>query len=134
MTRHEIIQKMVKYYESHIDEWNQIARDYLEAVCDYDNIWYPMDNFNDFLCGAEPLDIVKNIDWHSFNPYDDFFKCGIYGYESSNTEDYDFYLCNSDMDEILTLFEADEITLWNEPSEIANQYFEEKEKAEAEEA
>jgi len=48
---------------------------------------YDMESFNDFLCGLEPLEIVKQVSPSKFNPNNDYFIMGIYGIESITEEE-----------------------------------------------
>ena len=56
----------------------------LESINAYDGAfedaeYYPMDEFDEFMAGKSPLDIVRAVDYGDFNPNDDYFKFDAYG-------------------------------------------------------
>lgn len=76
---------MIKY-EDKIEQIKSILDNYdldtLVSCCSYldgDNAFYPMDNFDDVLCGFEPWDVVRAAHYGEFCPTDSYFRFNAYG-------------------------------------------------------
>lgn len=82
----------MKKYEDKIEQieniLNSLDLDELIICCsclDGDNAIYPMDDFNDILCGIEPWDIARAAYYGEFYPTDNYFRFNVYGnLESAN--------------------------------------------------
>lgn len=76
---------MIKY-EDKIEQIENILDNYdldtLVSCCSYldgDNAIYPMDNFDDVLCGFEPWDVARAVHYGEFCPTDSYFRLNAYG-------------------------------------------------------
>ena len=92
------LENLVETTFDEIDD--EVFWDMLEALDSYNGCldcdrWYSMDELDDFLYGKTPTEILSEC--REIDVYDDYFKCGIYGWESGDREydscyrDYDIY-------------------------------------------
>jgi hypothetical protein len=72
-------------YEDKIEQiksiLNNLDLDELISCCSYldgDDAIYPMDDFDELLCGREPLDIVRMAYYGEFCPADSYFRFNVY--------------------------------------------------------
>ena len=73
-------------YEDKIEQIKNILDNYdldtLVSCCSYldgDNAIYPMDDFDDALCGLGPWEIVRAAHYGEFNPAESYFRFNVYG-------------------------------------------------------
>lgn len=68
---------------------DEVFWDILEALDSYNGCldcdrWYTMDNLDDFLYGMTPTEILSEC--QDIDIYNDYFRCGVYGWESGYRE------------------------------------------------
>lgn len=62
----------------------RIHSEYCGAMNYDDDYIIPMYELDQYMEGMTPKDIIKAVAGNDFDPDDDWFKVGIYGYESTN--------------------------------------------------
>lgn len=94
-----------------------------------DELWYSMEEFDDYLSGMKPWDVARAVTFGDFNAAHDYFRFNAYGnLESTDYPDLD---SNITVDDIME--EIDSIPYNYLPSEITNildEYEEEEEEEE----
>ena len=90
----DLLESLKEYLETITEEFfesipDETFWDLLEGLDSYSGCldcdrWYPMDELDELLWGMSPHDILSEC--KDIDVYDDYFRCGVYGWESGDRE------------------------------------------------
>lgn len=100
MTRTDLITELKRYFRKNPIEWSYIVDDLdkEDRFLDFEDIWMPMDCFDDYFeCYGDDDKIDKIIkeydgDKNGFSYGDNYFRINDYGLESCDYPDYRYLL------------------------------------------
>lgn len=116
--------EILRALEDDLSDWELVSvyNEYCEAINNYEERIYPMDEIDDLLCGLKPSEVLNAVS-DDFHLNDKYFKDSIYGLESSDypeddwidkeeiaeyVDDNDDYLYCTALKEILDYWEDEE--------------------------